>query len=171
MASITRLHEAITSLRSGPTAVFGSVFHSSYHMFAESEGGMKHYGRADASDLHDFEKYLEAGGECAFVFTEFPSNPILVSVDLMRLRGLADRYGFFVVVDDTCASFANIDLLGAADAVVTSLTKAFSGYADVMAGSAVLNPKQRACCRPEAGRVLALPQRALRGRRSAPVVE
>ncbi len=88
MASITRLHEAITSLRSGPTAVFGSVFHSSYHMFAESEGGMKHYGRADDSDLDDFEKYLEAGGECAFAFTEFPSNPILVSVDLMRLRGL-----------------------------------------------------------------------------------
>jgi cystathionine gamma-synthase len=44
------------------------------------------------------------------------------------------------VADDTCASFANIDLLAAADAIVTSLTKAFSGYADVMAGSVVLNP-------------------------------
>ncbi|KAI0404847.1 cystathionine gamma-synthase [Xylaria palmicola] len=140
MAGVTRLHEAITTLRSGPTCVFGAVFHSTYHMFEESEGGIRHYGRAADSDVDDFEKYLAAGGECAYVFTEFPSNPVLVSVDLMRLQGLADKYGFFLVVDDTCASFANVDLLGAADVVVTSLTKAFSGYADVMAGSAALNP-------------------------------
>ncbi|KAI3322046.1 cystathionine gamma-synthase [Xylariaceae sp. AK1471] len=140
MASITRLHEAIVSLRAGPTVVFGAVFHSTYHMFEESEGGLKHYGYANDADVNDFERYLEGGGECAYVFTEFPSNPIMVSVDLMRLRSLADKYGFFLVVDDTCASFANIDLLAAADAVVTSLTKAFSGYADVMAGSVVLNP-------------------------------
>lgn len=44
------------------------------------------------------------------------------------------------MADDTCASFANVDLLAAADVVVSSLTKAFSGYADVMAGSLVLNP-------------------------------
>ncbi|KAI0539992.1 cystathionine gamma-synthase [Xylaria digitata] len=140
MASITRLHEAIVSLRASPAVVFGAVFLSTYISFEEYEGGVKHYGRADDSDIDDFEAYLDGGGECAYVFTEFPSNPILVSVDLMRLRSLADKYGFFLVVDDTCASFANIDLLGAADVIVTSLTKAFSGYADVMAGSVVLNP-------------------------------
>lgn len=37
-------------------------------------------------------------------------------------------------------SFANIDVLSAADCLVTSLTKSFSGYADVIAGSVVLNP-------------------------------
>ncbi|KAI1166821.1 cystathionine gamma-synthase [Nemania serpens] len=140
MAGITRLHETIKLLRAGPTVVFGPVFHSTYHLFEESEGGIRHYGRADESDVDDFEEFLEQGGSCAYVFTEFPSNPTLVSVDLMRLRRLADRYDFFLVADDTCASFANIDLLGAADVVVTSLTKAFSGYADVMAGSFVLNP-------------------------------
>ncbi|KAI1183355.1 pyridoxal phosphate-dependent transferase [Nemania serpens] len=140
MAAITRLHEAIELLRAGPTVVFGPVFHSTYHLFEESGGGIRHYGRADESDVDDFERFLEQGGSCAYVFTEFPSNPILVSVDLMRLRRLADKYDFFLVADDTCASFANIDLLGAADVVVTSLTKAFSGYADVMAGSLVLNP-------------------------------
>ncbi|KAJ3563459.1 hypothetical protein NPX13_g8188 [Xylaria arbuscula] len=140
MASITRLQEAIQLLRSGPTVVFGSVFLSTFHMFKESQGGMKHYGRADDSDLDDFERYLEEGGLCASVFTEFPSNPITVGVDLRRLRALSDKYGFFLVVDDTCASFANMDLLGVADVVVTSLTKAFSGFADVMAGSVALNP-------------------------------
>ncbi|KAI0416959.1 cystathionine gamma-synthase [Xylaria grammica] len=140
MASITRLHEAIALLRSGPTVVFGGVFNSTYRLFKECERGLKHYGRADDSDLDDFEIYLEGGGECAYVFTEFPSNPLLISVDLMRLRGLADKYRFFLAVDDTCASFANLDILGATDVVVTSLTKAFSGYADVMAGSLIMNP-------------------------------
>ncbi|KAI0442288.1 cystathionine gamma-synthase [Xylaria telfairii] len=140
MAAIMRLHEAIMSLHAGPTVVFGAVFQSTYHLFNESEGGVRHYGRADDSDVDDFEAYLEGGGECAYVFTEFPSNPVLISVDIARLRRLADKYGFFLVADDTCASFANIDLLGVADVVVTSLTKTFSGYADVMAGSVVLNP-------------------------------
>jgi cystathionine gamma-synthase len=45
-----------------------------------------------------------------------------------------------VVIDDTVGSFCNIDILPYVDVLVTSLTKSFSGYADVMAGSAVLNP-------------------------------
>ncbi|GAP87336.2 putative cystathionine gamma-synthase [Rosellinia necatrix] len=146
MAAVARLHDAVaaTLRRAGPVVVFGAVFHSSYHLFEESAGGLRHYGRAADDDVDDFESYLEGGGPCAYVFTEFPSNPILVSVDLMRLRRLADKYGFFLAVDDTCASFANIDVLAAADVVVTSLTKAFSGYADVMAGSLALNPNRDA---------------------------
>lgn len=54
--------------------------------------------------------------------------------DLLRLRRLADRYGFVLVVDETIGTFGNVDLLGDADIVVTSLTKTFSGYADVMGG-------------------------------------
>lgn len=60
--------------------------------------------------------------------------------DLTRLRELADQYGFLIIIDDTIGSFCNIDVLGAADILVTSLTKSFSGYADVMGSSAVLNP-------------------------------
>ncbi|KAI2636132.1 cystathionine gamma-synthase [Xylaria nigripes] len=140
MAAICRLHEAISTLRAGPTVVFGAVFHSTFQIFEERVGGIKHYGLADDASVDDFEMHLAGGGECSFVFTEFPSNPILVSVDLMRLRRLADKYNFFLVVDDTCGSFANIDLLSAADIVLTSLTKSFSGYADVMGGSVVVNP-------------------------------
>ncbi|KAI1378584.1 cystathionine gamma-synthase [Hypoxylon crocopeplum] len=141
MAAITRFHDIAIRVRPGAVAVFGAVFHSTYHIFEESDGkGIKHYGKCDDADIDDFEEYLKNGGECSYVFTEFPSNPIMVSVDLMRLRRLADKYGFFIAVDDTCASFCNIDVLPAADVVITSLTKAFSGYADVMAGSVVLNP-------------------------------
>lgn len=52
----------------------------------------------------------------------------------------AQKYGFYIVVDETVASFCNVDVLPVADAIITSLTKSFSGYADVMGGSIALNP-------------------------------
>lgn len=52
----------------------------------------------------------------------------------------ADKYSFPLFVDDTIGSFANIDVLPVSDLLITSLTKSFSGYADVMGGSVVLNP-------------------------------
>ncbi|KAI1335641.1 cystathionine gamma-synthase [Xylariaceae sp. FL0016] len=140
MAAIHRFHDVVAALRDGPTVVFGAVFHSTWHLFEESTGGIKHYPSCSDAEVDEFEKYLEGGGKCGYVFTEFPSNPILVCVDLMRLRQLADKYGFFIAVDDTVAAFSNIDILPATDVVITSLTKSFSGYADMMAGSVVLNP-------------------------------
>ena len=46
--------------------------------------------------------------------------------------GLADKYDFVVVVDDTNGSFANVDVLGIADIVITSPIKSFNGFADVI---------------------------------------
>ncbi|KXJ96007.1 pyridoxal phosphate-dependent transferase [Microdochium bolleyi] len=140
MAAIVRFHEAATKVRPGTVVVFGSIFHSTWHFLEENEHGFKHWGPSSDADLAEFEAYLEAGGSCSYVFTEFPSNPILTSLNLARLRQLADKYGFYIVVDDTLAGFANMDLLPVADVVWTSLTKAFSGYADVMGGSLSLNP-------------------------------
>jgi cystathionine gamma-synthase len=52
---------------------------------------MKHYGKCNDDELNEFEKYLEEGGKCSYVFTEFPSNPILVSADLVRLRKIVSN--------------------------------------------------------------------------------
>lgn len=68
------------------------------------------------------------------LFTELPCNPTVESPDLARIRALADRYNFIVVCDDTLASFANVDLCPYVDVLVTSLTKIFSGAANVMGG-------------------------------------
>ena len=70
----------------------------------------------------------------AALFTEFPSNPLLRSVDLCRLRELANKYDFPIVIDDTVGNFVNADVLPFVDIVVSSLTKIFSGCADVMGG-------------------------------------
>ncbi|THH14616.1 hypothetical protein EW146_g5744 [Bondarzewia mesenterica] len=77
------------------------------------------------------------------LFTEFPSNPLLRSGNLPRIRELADLYDFLVVVDETIGNFVNVQVLPYADIVVTSLTKVFSGDSNVMGGSLVLNPAQR----------------------------
>ncbi|KAN0084300.1 Pyridoxal phosphate-dependent transferase [Tylopilus felleus] len=77
------------------------------------------------------------------LFTEFPSNPLLRSADLPRLRTLADRYDFLLVVDDTIGNFVNVEVLPYVDIVATSLSKIFSGDANAMGGSLVLNPKGR----------------------------
>lgn len=73
------------------------------------------------------------------VFCETPANPLLTCPDLVQLRELADQHGFLLVVDDTLAACVNLNVLPLADLVVTSLTKYFSGYGDVLAGSVTLN--------------------------------
>lgn len=68
---------------------------------------------------------------------------MLKTPDLRRIRDLADRYDFAVVVDETIGNFVNVHVLPYADVVVSSLTKVFTGECNVMGGSAVLNPQGR----------------------------
>lgn len=151
MAAVFRLQEAFLNAgRRGPVVALGAVFHSTFHLFEELEGttttdgeeeeevkGFKHFGECEDSEkvmdqLEEYAKGLkQKGRKVGYVFVEFPSNPLLVSVDLGRLRKIADDYDFPVVVDDTVGSFCNLDVLPVADVVVSSLTKTFSGYADV----------------------------------------
>lgn len=74
------------------------------------------------------------------LFCEFPSNPLLRSPDLARIRTLADKHNFVIVVDETIGNFINVDVMPYADIVVSSLTKIFSGDSNVMGGSLILNP-------------------------------
>jgi cystathionine gamma-synthase len=68
------------------------------------------------------------------VFFECPSNPLLQSPNVLRLRQLADQYSFLICIDDTIGNFVNTELLKYADVIMTSLSKSFSGRADVMGG-------------------------------------
>jgi cystathionine beta-lyase/cystathionine gamma-synthase len=58
---------------------------------------MKHFGRCDAESgvMEALVEWLAgeraAGRKVGYVFAEFPSNPILVSVDLRRLREVVSR--------------------------------------------------------------------------------
>ena len=103
--------------------------------------GALFYGHGNNDDLNDLERRLEAGEKFTSLFTEFPSNPLLNTPDLQRIRKLATKYNFAVVVDETVGNFINTNVLPYADVVVSSLTKIFSGDSNVMGGSMVLNPQ------------------------------
>lgn len=146
MAAIYRLQSYLSAANNNEykSVAFGCLYHSTLDILEEF-GGYELFGRGDESDLARLEKFLEEEEsrnerKVQALYVEFPSNPVLVCSPLARLRALADKYEFVLVVDDTVGSFCNVDLLSVADVVVSSLTKSFSGYADVMAGSLVLNP-------------------------------
>jgi len=144
MAVIYYVHEALLRRRQwkSKTVQFGMPFHSTTNIFQYWGPGLEFFPLG--TEIDALERFLESeaqrGAPVQAVWTEVPSNPLLVTSDLTKLRKLADKYGFALVIDDTVGSFCNVDVLGVADIVVTSLTKSFSGYADVMGGSAVLNP-------------------------------
>ncbi len=68
------------------------------------------------------------------IVCEFPGNPLLAGCSLSELAKLAHAFDVPLIVDDTAATYANVNVFPHADMVVTSLTKAFSGEGDVMAG-------------------------------------
>lgn len=95
----------------------------------------------DAADVARVGALLAAGEPLAGVICEFPGNPLLRGADLPRLAALLRPHGVPLIVDDTPGTFYNVDALAYADIVVSSLTKAFSGAGDVLAGSLVINPR------------------------------
>lgn len=136
----------------GKSIVYGFPYLDTLKMCSRPEfvpKGVTFYGHGDEEDLNNFENMLrksanENNGNAgvSVVMTEFPSNPLLKSPDLYKLRALADEFDFALVVDDTIGNFANLNLIesGLADVVCTSLTKLFNGRGDAMAGSIVTNP-------------------------------
>lgn len=149
MTAIYQLTKLLRRWRQKQTIVFGFPYELTLKMMQTYGQDCKFYGFGTPNELDELEAYLENewshGRRIQSVWCECASNPLLKTVDLARIRNLADKYGFVLVVDETIGSFANVDLAGVADVIVTSLTKSFSGKANVMAGSIVLNPAQPFC--------------------------
>lgn len=138
MAAIYHTHQLLTQWRGTQTVVFGFPYELTLKLVETWSSSTKFYPFGDDNDMKLFETYLEAeskaGRSIQAVWCECASNPLLKTSDLQKLRQLADKYGFAIVVDETIGGFANVDMLGVADIIVTSLTKSFSGFADVMGG-------------------------------------
>ena len=100
--------------------------------------GCHFFGSGGIEDIPALETLLQGNAnepdKILALFAEFPSNPLLRSPDLKRIRELADQYGFVVVIDETIGNFINVEVVQYADIVVSSLTKIFSGDANVMGG-------------------------------------
>lgn len=144
MNAIFQAHRALLGAREPRKSInFGFPYVDTLKILQKFGPGCVFYGHASADDLDHLEARLEDGERFLGLFCEFPGNPLLTCPDLTRIRKLANKYDFAVVVDETIGTFANINVLQVADIVVSSLTKIFSGDSNVMGGSAILNPESR----------------------------
>lgn len=147
MAAIFNSHQAVLKL-SEPTpkksVCFGFPYVDTLNILKKFGPGVHFLGLGDDKSLDEMEKDLTEGKlDIMALFCECPSNPLLKTPDLKRIRELADKFNFAVVIDETVGNFLNVHVLPYADLVASSLTKVFSGASNVMAGSIILNPSSK----------------------------
>jgi cystathionine gamma-synthase len=142
MNAIFTAHRMLMLAR-GPrkSIMYGFPYVDTLKVLEKFGPGAAFFGHGDEADLDALEQRLESGERFLSLFCEFPGNPLLQTPDLHRLRALADRHDFAIVVDETLGNFLNVDVLPHADVVVSSLTKVFSGDSNVMGGALILNPR------------------------------
>ena len=148
MASVYNSFKIIQKLRDGIPVCFGFPFVDTLRIlrdFREDESNeyVIFLGLGDEDSLINLENELINGLKISCLYCEFPSNPLLKSPNLRKIKELGDKYNFIIVVDDTIGNPFNIDVLEYCDLVISSLTKLFSGGADVMGGMIILNPKSK----------------------------
>ncbi|KAI9697862.1 MAG: hypothetical protein M1820_007649 [Bogoriella megaspora] len=144
MSAIYNTHRSLLVARGEKKTInYGFPYIDTLKVLQKFGPGCLFYGFGESSELDDLEKRFENGEQYLALFCEFPGNPLLKTPDLLRIRQLADKYDFAVVIDETIGNFLNVNVLPYADVVVSSLTKVFSGDSNVMGGAAILNPKSR----------------------------
>lgn len=144
LRAVPKLTRSSQQRQAGKSVCFGFPYTDTLKILQKFGPGCHFFGLGVDQDLDSFEQLLSSQSPTdpiLALFCEFPSNPLLRSPNLVRIRELADRYNFLVCVDETIGNFVNVEVLPFADVLVSSLTKVFSGDANVMGGSMVLNPK------------------------------
>jgi cystathionine gamma-synthase len=142
MSAIFHAHQLTLKAKEEKSVCFGFPYLDTLKILQKWGPGCFFLGNGDEDDLIRLEALLQTQ-KITSLFCEFPSNPLLRSPNLVRLRQLADKYDFLIVIDETIGNFVNVKVLPYADIVVSSLTKIFTGEANGMAGSLVLNSKGR----------------------------
>ncbi|ORX49114.1 PLP-dependent transferase [Hesseltinella vesiculosa] len=145
MSAIYHAHQIAMKVgdASRHSVCFGFPYTDTLKILQKFGPGCHFYGLGDDASLDELELLLASGESILSLFCEIPSNPLLKTPDIHRLRTLADKHGFLLVVDETIGNFCNVNVLEWADIAVSSLTKVFSGDSNVMGGSLVLNPNRR----------------------------
>ncbi|KAG7447610.1 PLP-dependent transferase [Guyanagaster necrorhizus] len=146
MNAIWHLHLMILDTRpKGLKSAAFNVLYSHSHNLIEGWGAGHHV--IGSGSIAELEALLASEQikdpeqpPLAALYIDFPTNPMLKSPDVARLRELADQYHVPLIIDETVGNFISVQLLPYADIVVCSLTKIISGLANVMGGALLLNP-------------------------------
>ncbi|CAI5758778.1 unnamed protein product [Candida verbasci] len=144
MSTIFYAHYALLKILPNKKSVcFGFPYVDTLNILRKFGPGVEFLGLGDDESLKNLQKELEHGLEIIALFCECPSNPLLKTPNLKKIKELGDKYNFAVVVDETVGNFLNIHVLPFADIICSSLTKVFSGDSNVLAGSLILNPDSK----------------------------
>lgn len=143
MTAIFSAHRALLETNADRKSIcFGFPYVDTLNILRKWGSGVHFLGNGEDADIDEVERLCKEEPILA-LFCEVPSNPLLKTPDMKRLRVLADKYDFAIVVDDTVGNLLNIDVHPYADAVASSLTKVFSGDSNVMGGCVVLNSQSK----------------------------
>lgn len=109
------------------------LYGGSVRLFREYEKQGYTFSYVDTAEPETVERALTDRTKALYI--ETPSNPMMKITDLREMKRLADRYGLFVIVDNTFLSpyFQN-PIESGADLVVHSGTKFLCGHNDTIAG-------------------------------------
>ncbi|ORY27448.1 pyridoxal phosphate-dependent transferase [Naematelia encephala] len=151
MSAIWHAHDICRKARrasgvpEGKSICYGFPYTDTYKILSKWGPGCHFFGIGGSEEVDQLAQLLASTKQAGeppvlALFCEFPSNPLLRTPDLIRIRQLADEYGFVVVVDETIGNLINVEIVQFADIVVSSLSKIFSGDANVMGGSLIVNP-------------------------------
>ncbi|KIM91325.1 hypothetical protein PILCRDRAFT_810588 [Piloderma croceum F 1598] len=151
MYAVWTAYELVVTTRpAAHTICFGFPYTDTHKILQKWGPGCHFFGHGLDTDIDELENILEqeqlkypSRPPALALFTEFPSNPLLRSADLPRLRALADKYNFPIIIDETIGNFVNVSVLPYADIIVSSMSKIFSGSANVTGGSLTFNPAGR----------------------------
>jgi cystathionine gamma-synthase len=94
----------------------------------------------DPLDREGIERiFARHGSRIAGVFAEVPTNPLIQTPDVAVLSALCRKHGAHLLIDPSVVSVFDVDVLGHADMVVSSLTKYTASDGDVIAGAIAIN--------------------------------
>ena len=138
-SGMNAMYSAIKSLQeiqSGMVIQLGWLYLDSMNLIAEYDSKLFY----DVLNLEKLEEFLQTNvNKVSCIVTEVPTNPLLLSVDLKRLKSLCLEYDIALIVDSTFATA--FEPIKEADILVESLTKFACGNADVLMGCFVLSEK------------------------------
>jgi cystathionine gamma-synthase len=149
MNSVYSVYSALNSIGSNKDRTiwiqFGWLFMDTMKIVEKfTNAGLSNEVIYNVSDLDKLETILsEKGEKVVGIITEVPSNPLLKTPDIERLKQLIDKHGCALAIDVTVGTPYNVDVLSYADVTIESLTKYANGAADLMMGAIVLNNQSR----------------------------